>query len=499
MYYVVIPPELAEPPRTAFALHAAILFAVALSAALGSAGELPSAPATIRVDFADTVGAVRPLHGVNGGPLCRGGTVDLTEYWREAKIPLARLHDCEWPRPDLVDLRAVFPNPNADPHDPASYDFATTDDYLAAVVASGARPVYRLGESIEHTPRKYRVHPPADPDRWAAACVGVIRHYDEGWANGFRHGITHWEIWNEPENRPACWTGTDEDYYRLYASAAKAIKSRFPSLKVGGPASGSVGEVKDGRLVPTPLVAGLLRHCREQSLPLDFFSWHHYTDEPADYVTRAHAVRHWLDEAGFEQTEIHLNEWNYLPGKDWSPVLPTAQGEPRRRWAGRMSGVEGAAFAACVLCDLQDAPVDAANFFRGDSGGFGLFDEYGTPTKAYFAFRAFGILTETPLRVRVKGAEAGKAAACAGLNAEESAAAVLISNYRSHGGRFELSLGGLPWRGSTDWEVSVLDASRDVGRAAGGRAASPPETLSLELRAPAVALVQLRRATDQKE
>ena len=59
------------------------------------------------------------------------------------------------------------------------------------------------------------MHPPADAAKWAAICVGIIRHYNEGWANGFHHGIRYWEIWNEPENRPAMWTGTDEDYLAL--------------------------------------------------------------------------------------------------------------------------------------------------------------------------------------------------------------------------------------------------------------------------------------------
>ena len=43
----------------------------------------------------------------------------------------------------------VFPNPDADPALPASYDFRATDEYIAAVRATGAEIVYRLGESID--------------------------------------------------------------------------------------------------------------------------------------------------------------------------------------------------------------------------------------------------------------------------------------------------------------------------------------------------------------
>ena len=35
--------------------------------------------------------------------------------------------------------------------------------------------------------------------------------------------VLGWDLWNEPDNRPAMWTGTDEEYFRLYSTAAKAI------------------------------------------------------------------------------------------------------------------------------------------------------------------------------------------------------------------------------------------------------------------------------------
>lgn len=92
----------------------------------------------LRVDFGKEVGVVRPLHGVNGGPLNYGETVDLTSYWREIAVPLTRLHDCEWPRPDVVDMSAIFPDPNADPSSPASYRFAKTDGSIPRPSSSGS-------------------------------------------------------------------------------------------------------------------------------------------------------------------------------------------------------------------------------------------------------------------------------------------------------------------------------------------------------------------------
>ena len=137
------------------------------------------------------VGTIRPLHGVNAGPLNVGETVDLSKYWRDMGIPITRLHDCEWPDSNLVDMHVVFPSLKADPRRPESYRFARTDEYLKGIDATGAKIVYRLGESIEHSRRKYHVAPPTDYDKWAAACLGIIRHENEGWADGnsSRHSL----------------------------------------------------------------------------------------------------------------------------------------------------------------------------------------------------------------------------------------------------------------------------------------------------------------------
>ena len=131
---------------------------------------------SFEVDFAKTNGVLRPLHGVNKGPIAAGGTIDLTARQQELGIPFTRLHDCLWPHPDVVDIHAIFRNPSADPEMASGYDFALTDEYLAAVHRTGAKIVYRLGESIEHMATKRFVHPPEDFNKWAAVGVGIIRH-----------------------------------------------------------------------------------------------------------------------------------------------------------------------------------------------------------------------------------------------------------------------------------------------------------------------------------
>ena len=335
---------------------------------LGSVS-LRAEEARLSADFSVPTGAIRPLHGINKGPLAPGGIVNVINEQTELDVPFTRLHDCGWPNPYVVDHHVVFPNPDADPTLPESYDFRLTDEYIGAVLKTGAEPIYRLGESIEHTSVKRFAHPPADMEKWAAVCVGIIRHYNDGWADGFKHNIRYWEIWNEPENRPAMWSGTDDDYLRLYRTAATAIKKQFPDLQVGGPALGASGSFENGEFHPTDFAVNFLAMCRNDNVPLDFFSWHCYTADPAELSARALAVRRLLDSKGFTETESHLNEWNYLPGNDWGPIGQSGTPLARQHAYEAMSGAPGAAFVATTLLELQDAPVNVCNFFHGELGG----------------------------------------------------------------------------------------------------------------------------------
>jgi hypothetical protein len=458
--------------------------------------------AELFADLSVPNGRLRALHGINKGPLASGGLIDLTQEHKALGVPFTRLHDCGWPNPYVVDHHAVFPNPDADPALPESYDFRLTDEYINAVRKTGAEPIYRLGESIEHTTVKRFVHPPKDAAKWAAICIGIIRHYNEGWANGFHHGIRYWEIWNEPENRPAMWSGTDEDYLQLYRVAGTAIKARFPDLKVGGPALGASGSFVHGEFRPTDFVLKFLAMCRQDKVPLNFFSWHCYTADPAELSARAHAVRRLLDSKGFTETESHLNEWNYLPGNTWKPISKGASAIDRERFYREMSGDAGAAFLLTSLLELQDAPVDVGNFFHGEVGGFGLFSEQGVPQPAYRAFRAFQELAQHPRRVATRGAAPGKSAFAAGLSADGREAIMLVSKFSTAESDFALQWKGFAWTEGVQAEIELSRGITGRAREEGGSAetGSPRrETftgdsglLRVHLEAPGFAVIRLR-------
>lgn len=450
------------------------------------------APVDLVVDFGRKLEPFRALHGVNKGAIGSGGLVSVEAEHRALSVPYVRLHDCHYPNPDVVDIHAVFPNPDADPADPKSYDFALTDEYLASIRSTGAQIIYRLGESIEHTRHKRYVYPPKSPEKWAQIALGIIRHYNEGWANGFHYDIRYWEVWNEPENRPVMWSGTDAEYFQLYKVTALAIRAQYPNLKVGGPGVGNTGQIVADKFSPSKFVEDFLAFCRKDKMPLDFFSWHGYTADLLDLPLRARAIRKLLNTAGFPHAESHLNEWNYLPDNSWEGLARTTPAKVRQAFVNRMTGMEGGAFIVATLLALQDAPVDVCNLFHGELGAFGLFNEQGVPFPNYHALLAFRELLDTPNRVHAAGLRPQESVVSAGIAADNSFAQILLSNVSAKESVYRLTLKNLPWRIVTRYEIQIKDGARPEGKPKQQGTLNQKETLEITLKAPAVALIKLR-------
>lgn len=291
---------------------------------------------TIQIDLTKQVKKMKPMHA--GGQPPQGGKNlnGYMHYLTEAGIPYSRLHDVGGPFGGnrFVDIPNIFRNFEADENDPASYDFSFTDLLLNNLIEANVEPYYRLGITIENQAyiKPYHTFPPKDYEKWARICEHIIRHYTEGWANGYHHKITYWEIWNEPEvQNEMMWCGTFEEYFRLYDVTAKHLKTCFgDKIKVGGYAScgfyAIAPKVKidpetnlPGTIPPTEHEEKLMRffygffdYIKEHKSPIDFFSWHSYAD-----VSRVAVMDAWLHEEleklGYGGLETHLNEWNPYP------------------------------------------------------------------------------------------------------------------------------------------------------------------------------------------
>ncbi|MBN1401260.1 MAG: hypothetical protein JXA74_10510, partial [Anaerolineae bacterium] len=350
--------------------------------------------------------------------------------------------------------------------------------------------VYRLGVSIEHTPVKYYTHPPADFERWARTCAGIVRHYNQGWANGFEWGIRYWEIWNEPDIGDKMWSGSFEQYLELYRGTAPALKALDPELRVGGYAAANPRSERVGQF---------LDYCRQHRLPLDFFSWHTYTDEPERLVDNAQRVREQLDARGFCQTESHLNEWNYV-GFDWGQIWRRGNEAMRREAFEKQKNEAGASFCAAALIALQDAPVDVCCYYDGQPSALfcGLFDYYGVPTLTYQAFVWFRRVLDCGEKVTVTAvqgddADAPRLHALAAYDRERGAGAILLSHPGDRPLSVDMKLDGLPPGESWGWRACRIKRAGVVEPQRFWRLSPEKQPLGLILEPHAVALIELRR------
>ena len=403
---------------------------------------LSSANAGVTVDFGRETGRIRPLHGVNNSPVRVGKGATQHEF-AAAGIPYMRTHDTAgaYGGAHYVDIPNLFPDFSADENDAASYDFALTDAYLKPVVEAGTAIFFRLGTTIENNWRikAYNIFPPKDFGKWARICEHVVRHYNEGWAGGFKWGIRYWEIWGEPEN-PALWQGTKEQYFELYRVAANHLKRTFPSIKVGGYGGCGFYAIDDKseqmrrNAFYQSFVTWFEDFCRfvtdeKTKAPLDFFSWHLYLyghTRPDRIAVHADYVRRTLDAAGLAETESVFDEWNWNPGRDWV----------------RVKGHEGAAVMAGAFAVMQKSPIDLAMYYdalptRGHGGLF--FFPNIEPTPTYYSFMAFNELFGLGTAVACESSDDGVYAVAAKGGGD---AAILLANITGSDRSLDMTIGG---------------------------------------------------------
>ena len=419
--------------------------------------EAPGNLPVLRVDASKLLGDFKPINGVNGGPRSTVGVFDNSEYFNAFKPPFVRLHDVPFVADGAVDIHCIFPDFSADETDPANYNFRKTDLYIKSIIDVGSKVVFRLGESIEGgDPElfpKFYAHPPEDYQKWARICCNIIRHYNMGWANGFEWNIEYWEIWNEFNSRPECWSGTSEQYFELYEAAALAIKDLDANLKVGGPTVNNSVSIDEGR--------DFLAFCRDRKVPVDFVSWHGYANHPKKIMENIEKGIATVKEFGFDQAETIFDEWNYH-------AIPWGMKDRESKYNKgfkKTGGAPGASFTASVLGYMQNSDLDIACYYAAMGGifRFGFFDIHGIPKKPFYTFVAYNQLIKCGTQVEALGSkqETGLGVVAA-VNNEEKTCAVLLSNFEDETSRVVLDLKNIPIKDQLYCSEYVIDEVRSL-------------------------------------
>jgi xylan 1,4-beta-xylosidase len=244
--------------------------------------------------------------------------------------------------------------------------------FMPSAIASGGDTVFHYRGNIT---------PPAHDAEWTTLIGELVQHWVERYGVG---EVRRWlfEIWNEP-NLGAFWTGTQAQYFQLYAGAAHAIKAVDSSLVVGGPATAANAWIPE-----------LLAFCAAAAVPIDFVSTHHYpTDafgQPGDDTvsqladSRRSILRDQAREARREAggVPLYYTEWSTS-----SNPFDELHDQPYAAAFIVKTALEVgdlvAGYSYWTFSDIFEENYFASGAFHG---GFGLLTIDGVPKPAYRAF-----------------------------------------------------------------------------------------------------------------
>jgi xylan 1,4-beta-xylosidase len=377
-------PAVPESPFADTGIESAVEYSYRLAAVIGaeypgwnwsdpvSAAALDADPGTINlaVDAATTVGPLHRVWEMVGSErltqLRFGDDGNGNDIGREFAEALRIAH---------TDLGATYVRAHAILHDDnhvvsraddgtLAFDFSEVDTLYDQILAIGFRPIVELSfmpaviaRDPDETVFAYRgiISPPRDWSEWYDVVRALTAHLVE------RYGmdeVTAWafEVWNEP-NLEVFWTGTQDDYLRLYDESARAVKDVDARLRVGGPST-AAGE----------WVEALAAHAERNDVPLDFVTSHTYGNMPID--TRPSIERH-----GFAGIPTWWTEWG-VGSTHYGPIH---------------DGVIGAPFALSGFHDVQGRMEALAYWVISDH-----FEELGRPPALFH--NGFGLLTVGNLR-----------------------------------------------------------------------------------------------------
>lgn len=410
---------------------------------------------TLSFDISKKAGTFKPMNAVNNGPCHKRHANDQARSnlatYKAARIPFARNHDAsfcgDYGSEHTVDITAIFPNFDADPYDPASYDFPVTDEYILVTLEAGTETFYRLGNKIEHYVKKYGTIPPKDFKKWAVICEHIIRHYNKGWADGYHLNIRYWEIWNEPDLDPddaankRTWGGTKAQFFDLYEITAKHLKSCFPECKIGGPAIAGNLEWADD----------FLKEMKKREAPLDFFSWHIYCTCPEQMLNQAANIKKLLVQNGYEDVESILNEWNYVRGWTDDFVYSLQQ----------IISIKGAVFTMACITAAQHSSIDLLMYYDAQPALWnGLFHSHTyLPIKGYYPFLWYGMFYDMTAEILCENEIPNIYTLC-GTDAQDKTLSI-ITYYTDDDDCTEEKEISIDYGKTGSYEIYLLDAEHD--------------------------------------
>ncbi len=304
----------------------------------------------------------------------------------------------------LTDDMAVY---KEDRNGNPEYNYMYIDPLFDYLLSIGIKPFVELGfmpsalASGKQTIFWWRgnVTPPKDYDKWATLIKNLTEHFTERYGT---EEVKTWyfEVWNEPNLSPGFWTGTQEEYFKLYKYSATAIKSVNKAYRVGGPATAGAAWVPE-----------MIEYCSKNNVPIDFISTHTYGVEQGfldEYGNSGTVLsknpmavsgdvlnsRKQISNSAMPNLELHYTEWS----SSYTPADPIHDSYHEAAYIlHKIKQVNGAAnsMSYWVFTDIFE---ESGPRFTPFHGGFGLLNTQGINKSAYYSYKFLNEMGTTELQ-----------------------------------------------------------------------------------------------------
>jgi xylan 1,4-beta-xylosidase len=261
--------------------------------------------------------------------------------------------------------------------------------FMPSALASGNQTIFWW---------KGNVTPPKDYVKWENLIYNLTQHFTD------RYGAEevktwYFEVWNEPNLTPWFWTGSQEEYFKLYKYTTQAIKKVNKEYRVGGPATAGAAWVPE-----------MIAYCNNNKVPIDFISTHTYgvkqgyLDEYGNTGTVLDEnkwsvsgdvlnSRKEISNSTLSNLELHYTEWSssYTPA---DPIHDSYHEAAYILEKLKQTGNSANSMSYWVFTDIFEEPGPRFTPFHG---GFGLLNYQGIKKPAFYAYSFLNKLGENEL------------------------------------------------------------------------------------------------------
>jgi xylan 1,4-beta-xylosidase len=251
--------------------------------------------------------------------------------------------------------------------------------FMPSALASGNKTIFWW---------RGNVTPPKDYNKWADLIRHLVGHFTE------RYGADevktwYFEVWNEPNLKNGFWTGTQQDYFKLYKYAAEAIKGVNKEYRVGGPATAGAAWVPE-----------MIAYCHQNNVPIDFISTHSYgvtqgfldehgntgtvlSKDPMSVSGDVLRTRKQIAGSSLPNLQLHYTEWSasYTPA---DPIHDSYHEAAYVLEKLKQVGDEANSMSYWVFTDIFEEPGPRFEPFHG---GFGMLTIQGINKPVFYAYQ----------------------------------------------------------------------------------------------------------------